>query len=78
MNDEFKTYLEKSNFSKAIKILNELTVYGDNNPYIYLFLADIYEYNLKDIENAKNYLNKYLEISFEPDIEKRYKKLCVQ
>lgn len=71
-------YYKKSNFSEAIKILNELTVYGDNNPYIYLFLADIYEYNLKDIENAKNYLNKYLEISFEPDIEKRYKKLCVQ
>lgn len=71
-------YYKQTNFTDAIKILNEISVYGDSNPYIYLFLADIYEYELKDTENAKKFLSKYLEVSSDSDVEKRYKKLCAQ
>lgn len=63
---------------EALDLLKSLINYGNKYPYIYLFLADISEYDLNDIETAKTYLQKFLDNSYDFEIEKRYKKLCAQ
>lgn len=69
---------KSNNITEALNILNEISIHGDNNPYIYLFMADIYEYNLQDYASAVSFLNKFLKNSYDSEIEKRYTLLCSQ
>ena len=58
-------------YTVAITTLINLLETNNNEAYIYLFLADIYQYKLKNIPDAKIYLQKYLEISYDSTVEKR-------
>ena len=69
---------KESNSNEALNILLDLSSQGYNNPYIYLFMADIYQYDIKDIELAKSNLQKYLSTTYDLETEKRYKELCAQ
>ncbi len=57
----------------ALKAL-ELTS-GKTDPYIYLFLADIYQYHMADNVTAREYLQKFLESRSDPDVELRMKEI---
>ena len=67
---------KSSDYKNALICLSELYSKDDTSPYIVLFMADIYEYYLQDFESAKKYLEKYLSLNYDPEIEKRYSKLC--
>ena len=49
----------------------ELDKLGYKEAYIYIFLADIYQYNLDNKEAAKENLEKYLKLKNNPEAEKR-------
>lgn len=65
----------KGNIDNALNILIQLSI-TYNEPYIYLFLADIYEYSLKDNDSAQKYLKMYLDKTYDPELEIRYTSLC--
>ena len=64
-----------SEYDAALNILKDLDT-KKSNPYVNLFIADIYEYDLHDFDSAKKYLKKYLSLYFDSEIEKRYSNLC--
>ena len=68
-------YAFKNDEEKAKDILLEMTDKGYENPHILLFLADIYEFHDKNYEMAIHYLNKYLSVRPDIDIDLRIRKL---
>lgn len=48
---------------------------GVTEPAVYLFLADIYQYRLKDPGNAASLLEAYLERKGDPDVEQRLRSI---
>lgn len=67
-------YYKTGLYDQCIKILKNLEI-NNKQPYFYLLLADCYEYGLKDFENAKVYLEKYLNIIYSKEIEDRFNNL---
>lgn len=67
----------KHNYQESINFLKILLDSDINNPYIYLLCADNYQYGFNDINSTKLMLEKYLEITYDPEIEERYKSLCL-
>lgn len=66
----------QNDYQNAINILNTLITDGDKNPYIYLFLADIYQYTTQDLDSAKKSLEQYLKNNYDLNVQKRYNDLC--
>lgn len=64
-------YYIKKDHEKALNIAQEILNLGYKDFYVYLLLADIYEYGLNDIEKAQEYLKTALSISYDPVIQKR-------
>ncbi len=62
-------------YDNAEKMLQCLLDKGFNEPYIYLFLADIYEYNFLKKDKAVFCLERYLELRGSREIEERLKNL---
>jgi hypothetical protein len=62
---------QQKHYIQATDILNKLIDDGIQEAYIYLFLADIYQYDLHDTEKAEHNLYLYLERTYDPDTEKR-------
>ena len=60
-----------SDFDSSLKIINDIINEGYVDSYIYLLLADIYETGFSDAEKAKEFLQKSLELSYDPVVEKR-------
>lgn len=58
-------------YEEAVKSLLELDQLGYKEAYIYIFLADIYQYNLNNNKAAKENLEKYLKLKNGPEAEKR-------
>jgi len=46
------------------------------DPYVFLFLADLEQYKLGELGNAKIHLSEYLRLRYDPDIELRLQNLC--
>lgn len=69
---------KESKPTDALNLLKDISTQGYSNPYIYLFMADIYQYGIKNNEDAKINLQKYLSTTYDLDTEKRYKELCAQ
>lgn len=61
-------------FGKAISILNRMEV-NNKQPFVYLLLADCYEYGLRDFVNAKLNLEKYLNFVYSKEVEERCNRL---
>lgn len=66
---------KKKNFEGAYNILENLLAKGSEDPYIYLFIADVCEYGLKDFEKAKYYLEKYLVTKYDDFVDERLREL---
>ena len=69
--DMYKT----AKFPQAIDALNAIVAKGDTDPYVYLFLADIYQKDLNDSAKAAESLQAYLSKRDDPDVEKRLQEL---
>jgi len=48
-----------------------LAASGDSTSYVYLFLADLYQYDLGKPELAEKALKEYLKIADDPEVRKR-------
>lgn len=62
---------KEKNYEMALKTALDILEKGYNEPYVYILIADIYEKGLNDWENAKEYLQKSLNISYNPEIKDR-------
>ncbi len=60
-----------SDFDSSLKIVNDILNEGYVDSYIFLLLADIYETGFSDTEKTKLFLQKSLELSYDPLVEKR-------
>jgi tetratricopeptide (TPR) repeat protein len=57
--------------AEAAAVLEGLVGQGYQEPVLYLTLADLYEYRLSDPERARHYLEQYLRIEADPEVQKR-------
>lgn len=64
----------KKDYESSLKIAQEIVENGYIDSYVYVLLADIYEIGMNDQEKANDYLKKALDISFDPNIQKRLEK----
>jgi tetratricopeptide (TPR) repeat protein len=62
-------------FEEAVRHLNAILEKGAREPYVYLFLADIYEKNLVDRGKAIENLELYLSMQADAEAEKRLETL---
>jgi hypothetical protein len=63
---------------KAKDILLSLLSDGYTNPSIFLFLADIYQYDFLDLKKAREYLSSYLRQRADSEVEKRLQAIATQ
>ena len=61
----------RGDYSEAASQLESLLSGGSSVTYVYLFLADLYQYNLGRPELARKALTDYLRQSDNPDVRKR-------
>jgi tetratricopeptide (TPR) repeat protein len=58
-------------FTDAVKYLNTIIEKGAKEPYVYIFLADVYEKNIGDKQKAIENLEIYLSKQADSEAEKR-------
>lgn len=63
-----------NDYENALKITNEIVAAGYVDSYIYLLMADIYRDGYSDIENEQVYLEKSLNLSYDPLVKNRLHK----
>lgn len=68
-------YFKQGDYQKAISILEQLIDKGSTESYIYLFLADMYQYKIEDLDKAELYLKRYLENMYDPSVSERLQAL---
>jgi hypothetical protein len=61
----------KGEYREALSILGALGE-QEKNPYVYLFIADIYQYHIKNQELAHEFLGKFLERRYDPGVQNRF------
>ncbi|MDR2079547.1 MAG: carboxypeptidase regulatory-like domain-containing protein [Treponema sp.] len=61
----------KGEYDEALNILTKLTEKEKNAPYLYLFMADLYQYYTEDTERAVFFLNKFLELRYDEEVANR-------
>jgi hypothetical protein len=67
--------LEKGAAAEAAEVLEGLARGGYREAILYLSLADIYQYRLRDLTRAAASLRTYLELQNDPDVRARLKVL---
>jgi tetratricopeptide (TPR) repeat protein len=65
----------RERYGEALLLLNGLTEKIKNAPYLYLFIADIYQYRLGNPEQARVYLRQFLEIRHDIEVRNRLRAL---
>lgn len=68
-------YSELNEPQKAESILIELITQGNEDPFIILFLADLYQYKLEDCQKALAQLHSFQSKRYDPTIESRINEL---
>jgi len=68
---------KQKNYEIAAAILEKLIEDGSQEAHINLFLADIYQYNIKNMEKAKYHLQHYAHATYDPVNEQRMNELIV-
>lgn len=66
-------YINNRDYIKAEELL--LTLTDSNNPYIYLLLADLYQYKIVDKLKALEFLNRCLDQEYNNELRTRIKEL---
>jgi len=80
-NDPLAQYLkavllkERGEAQKAAEVLLNVLNTGFKGPYVYLALADIYQYQLNYLHEAAGYLEAYLKMESNWEVQKRLEKL---
>ena len=67
--------LKLDDTTQAISLLQRILVRGQRAPAVLLSLADIYQYRLKDPQQAILFLKEYLRAEDDPDIRARLTEL---
>lgn len=70
-------YLKKD-YASALTALVKMIDSGVDEPYIYIFSADLLQYQLDDKESAANYLRCFLALSYDPDVQNRLNALAAE
>jgi tetratricopeptide (TPR) repeat protein len=65
----------RGEYNKALDILVKLEATEGNAPYVCLFIADLCQYFTGDQDRAAMFLNKFLELRYDPAIETRLQEL---
>jgi tetratricopeptide (TPR) repeat protein len=65
----------REEYDDALEILSELILTEKNAPYLYLFIADIYQRNSPNPARAVDYLRRFLELRRDSEVEKRLSEL---
>jgi hypothetical protein len=65
----------RNRYAEAVSILLDLAEREKNAPYLYLFIADLYQYYLKEKEQALWFLTQFLELRYDPEAESRLNRL---
>jgi len=66
---------EKGETEKSVEILLGILRTGFKGPYVYLALGDLYQYRLGDIPEAAHYLEEYLKLEANREVQKRLEEL---
>lgn len=67
--------VKKGDAHRACELLEGMATTNPNEPFIFLFLGDIYQYSIGDNQKAREYLVKFLTLRGDPDVEARVKSL---
>lgn len=67
--------MERKDIAMAEAILLGMVAGGSDEPHVFLFLADIYQYAIKDNDKAREYLSRFLKFRSDPEVEARYETL---
>jgi tetratricopeptide (TPR) repeat protein len=65
----------RGEYDAALGILLKLGETEKNAPYLWLFIADLYQYHLGDKEQAAAFLNKFLEAKYDAGLAARVREL---
>jgi hypothetical protein len=61
----------RERYEEALEFLYGLEEKEKNAPYLYLFIADIYQYRLNNPEKAQVYLRRFLELCYNVEVKNR-------
>lgn len=64
-------FFQKGEYSEALDVAESLITQGYSEYYVYLLAADIYEKGFHDMEHTEIYLQKALDLSYDPEVQKR-------
>ncbi|WP_010259493.1 carboxypeptidase-like regulatory domain-containing protein [Treponema primitia] len=64
----------RGEYDNALGILIKLTE-QEKAPYLYLFIADLYQYYTGDKDRAVLFLNKFLELRYDTELDNRIREL---
>lgn len=65
----------RKDFDNALSLLQEIIEKEYAESYVYLFMADVYEYGFKNIDKTKNCLGKFLEYEYSAEVTERLNEL---
>jgi tetratricopeptide (TPR) repeat protein len=65
----------RNRYTEALAILLDLAEKEKNAPHVYLFIADLYQYYIKDQAEARKFLAQFLELRYDPEAEGRLREL---
>jgi tetratricopeptide (TPR) repeat protein len=65
----------REQYPEALRMLTALIEKEKGSPYLYLFIADLYQYYADAPEEARFYLNKFLALRYDPEVERRLAEL---
>jgi tetratricopeptide (TPR) repeat protein len=65
----------RNQYGKALDFLIRLEDEEIRAPYLFLLIADIYQYRLEDKGKALAYLQKFLELRYDPEVRERVEAL---
>jgi tetratricopeptide (TPR) repeat protein len=68
-------FFYRERYKEALECLGSLTEIEKNAPYLYLFIADIYQYGLNDPDQARVYLRRFLEICHDVEVSNRLREI---
>lgn len=66
---------QRKQYKECTALLSTLLDNNKNQPFVYLFLADVNQYQLDDSVATIQYLKQYLELKRDPDVEERLRSL---
>jgi tetratricopeptide (TPR) repeat protein len=61
----------KNQYAEAVAVLRGITEAEKNAAFVYLFIADLYQYYLEEPIQAKAFLERFLSLQYDADVRNR-------